>query len=193
MKLTRGEFKMMIKECIKELIKDGSFAQALSENFKGVPTRSNGQQPVQQRQQPQQQDPYLAERARSAARRMAGADAEFVGAGGQEQMGHDYNPAPERLQNKGLQNLVDQTALSMAKGDQKLAESYAAIFADTAMHTLPKMMAQDPNRAGYGQLAAAGMQAHEEQVAPEQLQSLAVGGDITRWAALALGGGSNKK
>jgi len=191
MKLTRGEFKTMLKECIKELIKEGAFGQALSENFKGVSARNNGQQTVQQRQQPQQQDPYLAERARSAARRMAGADAEFIG--GQEQMGPDFNPSPERLQNKGLQNLVDQTAFSMAKGDQKLAESYAAIFADTAIHTLPKMMAQDPNRSGYGHLAAAGMQAHEEQVAPEQLQSLAVGGDITRWAALALGAGSNKK
>ena len=179
MKLTKAEFKGMIKECIKELIKEGAFNRALKES--GLITSS----PQQQQQQPRRA-PVDTARVRSAASRMAGYD-EFVGGAEADEIQsqtNDYmNSSP------GLKALVESTANMMAKGNKQDAGVYADIFADTAMNTLPKMMMNDPNRQGYGSLVAAGMQATQEQVAPEQLEALAgPRKDITHWARLAFGG-----
>jgi len=179
MKLTKAEFKGIIKECIKELIKEGAFNKALKEN--GLGMVSSG--PSQQTARRALVDPA---RVRSAASRMAGYD-EFVGGAEADEIqtqNSDYmNNSP------GLKALVESTANMMAKGNKQDAGVYAEIFADTAVNTLPKMMMNDPNRQGYGSLVAAGMQAATEQVAPEQLEALAgPRKDITHWARLAFGG-----
>lgn len=193
MKLTKGEFKVMIKECIKELIKEGAFNQALHEAGIGkLATKpSSGLVPKgvnQPASSKSVKDPMLAERAKMAARRIAGFEDEIDSMVPDSFAEGDEGTMQEtKMINPGLQNLVEGTARMMAKGDNRLAESYAAIFADTAMHTLPKMMMNDPNRQGYGNLAAAGMQANVEKVKSEELQMLAPTGDVTRWATLAFG------
>jgi len=179
MKLTKAEFKGIIKECIKELIKEGAFNKALKESGLGGMALTNQQAPVRK--------PSVdTARVRSAASRMAGYD-EFVGGAEADEIQaqtNDYmNSSP------GLKALVENTANMMAKGNKQDAGVYAEIFADTAVNTLPKMMMNDPNRQGYGSLVAAGMQAAQEQVAPEQLEALAgPRKDITHWARLAFGG-----
>lgn len=194
MKLTKGEFKVMIKECIKELIKEGAFNQALHEAGIGKLVNKTGMTSAPKQTAPSAQgykDPVLAERARAAARRITGLDEDidnmvpdsFSSGGDTESL----QETPRLSSNPGLQNLVEGTARMMAKGDNRLAESYAAIFADTAMNTLPKMMMNDPNRQGYGNLAAAGLQGNVEKVKSEELEKLAPTGDVTRWATLAFG------
>lgn len=191
MKLTRGELKSIIKECFKELIKEGVFdGQLVSESSRSGRVSSTSKA---SNKTTTQTDPYAVERARAAARRMAGADDdEFVGL---PPLSSNSGPVEEATihNNPGLQNLVEQTARMMAKGDTQMAKDYAAIFADTAVNTLPQMMMNDPNRQGYGNLAAAGMQAQVEKVKPEELKSLAPTGDITRWATLAFGNGIPEK
>lgn len=87
-----------------------------------------------------------------------------------------------------LKKLIEATSTQMSKGDNKMANAYASILADTAMNTLPQQMAQDPSRnGGYGALAAAGMQGAQEKVAPQELQAIAPSGDMSHWAKLAFG------
>jgi len=186
MKLTKSEFKAMIKECMRELIKEGAFGQTITESKTTKP--KTAQQPTSRLGSTAGRDPMVAERARLAARRMAGAEDEL-----DAMMPAGYESGPtSQIQNPGLQNLVESTARMMAKGDSQLAESYASIFADTAVNTLPQMMANDTDRRGYGNLAAAGMQGQVEKVNEQELQSLAVAGDMSRWAAVAFGNTGRK-
>ena len=190
MKLTKSEFKAMIKECMRELIKEGAFGQTITES-KNTTSKQKMVQPTSTRLTgPASRDPMVAERARMAARRMAGAE-DDLDAMMPPGLSDTASPSAQ-IQNPGLQNLVESTARMMAKGDSQLAESYASIFADTAVNTLPQMMANDTDRRGYGNLAAAGMQGQVEKVNEQELQSLAVAGDMSRWAAVAFGNTGRK-
>lgn len=199
MKLTKSEFKAMIKECMRELIKEGAFGDptlmAESHTPSSSKTSVGGGRPSPNAQQRSKapassRDPILAERAKMEARRIVGADDEINSM--MPNQGADSHHTGQ-IQNPGLQNLVESTARMMAKGNSKLAEEYASIFADTALNTLPKMMANDTERRGYGHLAAAGMQGDQvEKVNEEQLQSLAPTGDMSRWAAVAFGNTGRK-
>lgn len=174
MKLTKTEFKSMIKECIRELVKEGAFNEVLSEEVSNV-AKSNR---IASRDMVSTKNPTDVAKARMLAARMAGYN--------------DFNGSSENVSdvpmNENLKKLIETTSSQMGKGDTKAANAYAAILADTAMNTLPQQMAQDPSRnGGYGALAAAGMQGVQEKVAPQELQAIAPAGDVSHWAKLAFG------
>jgi len=180
MKMTKSDFKGLIKECIRELIKEGAFnevATVMAEN--ATPTSSVR---TAARDMVSQKNHVDIARARAAAARMAGYD----------DLGFSSEtsdmPMPTAPINQNMKKLVEATSSQMSKGDSKMASAYAAILADTAMHTLPQQMAQDPSRnGGYGAMAAAGMQGAQEKVAPQELQAIAPSGDVSHWAKLAFG------
>lgn len=196
MKLTKNEFKGMIKDCIKELIKEGAFDQALAEEgaIREAKIPARGQAPAQPQRKPQPRatDPMMAQRARDAARRMVGADDYRYGPGFSDDVPEDFENVTITQQAPGLQRLVESVASHVAKGDQKVANQYAAIFADTAMNTLPKQMANDSNRSGYGGLAGLGAHTQVEKVNEQDIQSLAPMGDMSHWAQLAFGTAGRK-
>jgi len=177
MKMTKNDFKGLIKECIRELIKEGAFnevANVMSENAR--PTSSVR---TAARDMVNQKNPVDTARARALAARMAGYD---------DVNTDTDNTSTSVPMNQNLLKLVEATSNQMSKGDNKMANAYAAILADTAMHTLPQQMAQDPSRnSGYGAMAAAGMQGAQEKVAPQELQAIAPSGDVSHWAKLAFG------
>ena len=70
----------------------------------------------------------------------------------------------------------------MSHGDSKMADAYASIFADTAVNTLPNMLAGEGS--GIGSRRAEQL---TESVNSEQLQNMAVAGDVSRWAKVAFG------
>jgi hypothetical protein len=179
MKMTKSDFKGMIKECIRELIKEGAFndASIMSESARA----SSATNRTASNDMVSQKNPVDVARARSAAARIAGYD--DMGLGPSENI-----PTQTAPMNQNMKNLVEAASSQMSKGDSKMANAYAAILADTAMHTLPQQMAQDPSRnGGYGAMAAAGMQGAQEKIAPEQLQAIAPAGDLGHWAKLAFG------
>jgi hypothetical protein len=182
MKMTKSDFKGMIKDCIRELIKEGAFNEVgavMSEGTRTAPSTNR----VASRDMINQKSPVDAARTRAAAARIAGYD--DMGFGSSENSDMQISSAP---MNQNMQKLVEAASNQMSKGDNKMANAYAAILADTAMHTLPQQMAQDPSRnGGYGAMAAAGMQGAQEKIAPEQLQAIAPSGDIGHWAKLAFG------
>ena len=181
MKMTKSDFKGLIKECIRELIKEGAFnevATVMAENAK--PTTSVR---TAARDMIEKKNPVDVARARNLAARMAGYD-DFVPESS-DAVGMSNSSMP---MNENLKKLIEATSTQMGKGDSKAANAYAAILADTAMHTLPQQMAQDPSRnGGYSAMAAAGMQGAHEKVAPQELQAIAPSGDVSHWAKLAFG------
>ena len=178
MKLTKTEFKTMIKECIRELVKEGAFNEVLTEEISNISRnpRASSNDLITKK------NPVDAARAKNLAARMAGYDDYMP-------TGSDDVPMNTSLQiNDGLKKLIETTSSQMGKGDSKAANAYAAILADTAMNTLPQQMAQDTSRGGgYGALAAASMQGVQEKVAPQELQAIAPQGDVSHWAKLAFG------
>jgi hypothetical protein len=175
MKLTKTEFKSMIKECIRELVKEGAFNEVLTEEISNA-VKSNPR--VASNDMVSKKNPVDVARARSLAARMAGYN-EFSG---------NSEEVSDMPMNENLKKLIETTSSQMSKGDSKAANAYAAILADTAINTLPQQMAQDPSRnGGYGAMAAAGMQGVQEKVAPQELQAIAPSGDVSHWAKLAFG------
>lgn len=177
MKMTKSDFKGLIKECIRELIKEGAFnevANVMAENVK-----PNSSIRIAARDMIEKKNPVDTARARNLAARMAGYD--------------DFVPESSEMNssmpiNENLKKLIETTSNQMGKGDSKAANAYAAILADTAMNTLPQQMAQDTSRGGgYGAMAAASMQGAQEKVAPQDLQAIAPSGDMSHWAKLAFG------
>lgn len=179
MKMTKNDFKGMIKECIRELIKEGAFNEVATVMAENVNPTSSVRTAA--RDMINQKNPVDTARARAAVARMAGYDEGGFGASEAADM-------PSAPMNQSMKKLVEATSSQMSKGDSKMANAYAAILADTAMHTLPQQMAQDPSRnGGYGAMAAAGMQGAQEKVAPQELQAIAPSGDVSHWAKLAFG------
>lgn len=180
MKMTKNDFKGLIKECIRELITEGAFnevAVVMAEGTKpNTSIRAAAKELIQQNQQ--KKSPVDIARARGLAARMAGYE-DFM---------PENSEASSAPINENLKKLIETTSVQMGKGDSKAANAYAAILADTAMNTLPQQMAQDTSRGGgYGALAAASMQGSQEKVAPQELLAIAPQGDVGHWAKLAFG------
>ena len=184
MKMTKNDFKGLIKECIRELITEGAFnevANVVLESANASPkTKTNIRAAASDMVNQTKKNPVDIARARAAAARMAGYD---------DLLPEDTaGSMPSAPMNDGLKKLIEATSTQMSKGDNKMANAYASILADTAMNTLPQQMAQDPSRSGgYGAMAAAGMQGAQEKVAPQELQAIAPSGDVSHWAKLAFG------
>lgn len=183
MKLNKSEFKNMIKECIRELVDEGAFNEVLKENIVPALTQTQVKRPAA-KDLVQEKDPIKKARAQAMARRIAGYD-EYAGL---SNIPEDVSAGQSAPINDNLKRLIESTANQMSKGDSKAANAYAAIFADTAMNTLPQQLANDPGSSGgFGSLAAAAMQGAQEKVTETELKSLAPTGDMTRWAKIALG------
>ena len=151
MKLTKGEFRLMIKECIRELITEGAFNQILSESISGNVLPNSGI--------------------------VAGQNQQFSGNVNQQQS--NVNPH--------LQNIIQNTAKMVTAARPQQAGLYAALLEDTAKTTLQKMLLNDSQMRSGGNMIVEDntpVSAHEVQ----DLQALSVGGDMKRWAAIAMGG-----
>lgn len=151
MKLTKGEFRLMIKECIRELITEGAFNQILSESITGnvLPNSAT----------------------------VTGQNQQFSGNINQQQS--NVNPH--------LQNIIQNTAKMVTAARPQQAGLYAALLEDTAKTTLQKMLLNDSQMRSGGNMIVEDntpVSAHEVQ----DLQALSVGGDMKRWAAIAMGG-----
>lgn len=151
MKLTKGEFRLMIKECIRELITEGAFNQILSESISGnvLPNSAT----------------------------VTGQNQQFSGNINQQQS--NVNPH--------LQNIIQNTAKMVTAARPQQAGLYAALLEDTAKTTLQKMLLNDSQMRSGGNMIVEDntpVSAHEVQ----DLQALSVGGDMKRWAAIAMGG-----
>jgi len=178
MKMSKADFKGMIKECIRELIKDGAFADVLAEgtNKQPAPQQSSFRTAAKE---------LISTNAQVVDRDKLKAQAERM-SGYYEGAGDMPNAQTARPVNDHVKKLISMTANEMGKGNAQLSNTYAAIFEDTAMHTLPQQLANDTSvGSGMGALQAAGMQNQKEQVAPAQLEAMAHDGDITHWAKLA--------
>lgn len=200
MKLTKNEFKAMIKDCIKELLKEGAFDNALLEaasQNRRVPSAFAGGNKTTA--QPSQRSLIDSQKAKAIARKLAGAD-DFRYGPGLAGVGGDFSDdLPEDLasvrltqQAPGLQKLVESAAQNVARGDQGLASQYASIFADTALNTIPRQMAEDPQRGSYAGLAGLGAHQQVEKVTTEDMQRFAPMGDMSHWAQLAFGTAGKK-
>lgn len=181
--MSKADFKGMIKECIRELIKDGAFADVLAEgaNSKQSAPKQNSFRAAAQElisDTPKVDKDKLKAQAAQMSGYYQGAD--------------ESSPAPSDAKpiNEHVKKIISATANEMGKGNSKLSSAYAAIFEDTAMHTLPQQLANDTSSggSGMGALQAAGMQGQQEKVAPAQLEAMAVGGDMTRWASVCFAG-----
>lgn len=152
MKLTKGEFRLMIKECIRELITEGAFNQILTESMTGnVYSNSN-----------------------------------TIAAMPQQQM---MNSVPQQSTlNPHLSNLIQNTAKMVTAAKPQQAGLYAALLEDTAKTTLQKMMLNDTQMRGGGGHMVVEDNTPLSQHEVQDLQALSVGGDMKRWAAIAMGG-----
>lgn len=179
MKMSKADFKGMIKECIRELIKDGAFADVLAEgtNKQTAPKQNSFRAAAKE---------LIAENPKVDKDKLKAQAAQMSGyyQGAEE----GYSASDAKPINEHVKKIISATANEMGKGNSKLSNAYAAIFEDTAMHTLPQQLANDTGTgSGMAALTAAGMQHQEEKVAPAQLESMAVGGDMGRWAQVAFG------
>jgi len=186
MKLSKSEFKSMIKECIRELVNEGAFNEVLKENI--FANLQETEEPTNKKRVPAkdliQKDPVKQAEMQALARRIAGYD-QFDG---MPNVSEDMGKAASAPMNDNLKRLVETTAAQISKGDQNAANAYAAIFADKAMNTLPQQLANDPgSTGGFGSLAAATMQGAQEKVTEGEIKSLAPSGDTSRWDKLAFG------
>lgn len=174
--MTKTQFKNMIKECLIELIQEGQLNEiAVPAKPANVFEHASNQSAFQ--------STINREQIRSTIRNnFLEPNNEF-----QSQASHTYslnNAGPSQLSH-GKQTLIEGLALGMAKGNPEHAATYAAIFADTAMHTVPKQAAYGDTQGASGFVShGAGM---TENVSTESIQQLA-GGDMSRWATVAFGG-----
>ena len=158
MKVTKGQFKKMLKECIKELLDEGAFNSALKEVLTEA---SNQGQPLTahevmnggpQHAAPQQQDMSV---------------------------GSFSNP------NERLRALTQQTAALSSGGDPKQRAMLEAIFQDTAQSESGQMIMRESSQGISG--IHTEMPVSEQQVSADlnQLKALSGGQGIGRWAAAA--------
>ena len=153
MKLTKGEFRLMIKECIRELITEGAFNQILTESISG-----------------------------NVLPNMVGVQNQS-----QTQTNTGYQSQQQNVVNPHLQNLIQNTAKMVTAAKPQQAGLYAALLEDTAKTTLQKMMLNDTQMRGSANMI---VEDNQPITANEikDLQALSGGGDMKRWAAIAMGG-----
>jgi hypothetical protein len=171
MKLKKDQFKVILKECILELIDEGAFDKVLAESLHASPrVAANGlmtshpqvpQNPYQQNRQPQSRPDY------------------------------SYNHVGQGSPNQRLQEISKITAQMASGGDPRQASMLANIFEDTARTTLQEQLGQ----GGGGGNMYVGEQSSPEQDAADraQLEALSNGMGASRWAAVAFANLGKKK
>lgn len=182
MKMKKSEFKAMIKECIKELIKEGAFNQALKENGligESVQANKSSASVIS--------DSAKQAHARAIAMRMAGADdiSDMMSPGSRIVDDSGLTSPSQGVLDPRMKQIIESTAHGIARGNKEEAQQLAAILADTAVNTYPQQMMNDAG-GGVAAMAQAGMQAHQESVSQEDLEQLmGPHKDLNRWATVA--------
>lgn len=170
MKLTKGEFRKIIKECMQELINEGAFDLVLKEIL------NNNYEKFFSAEEKNKKNNFTVEQ-----QKLKETTNKHVGADKEENFGNTENiPINPRLQ-----SLVENVATSLAKGNSALANQYVAIFADTAINTLPKQLANDPTKGNFSSINGINEHSYLNKVHEQDLQKLAPMGDIKKWAELA--------
>jgi len=169
MKLSRVQFKKILKECIHELIEEGAFNSVIKEN---INTNSSGNQTRNLQavnDLVSQQNPIQENPVQSFAQ---------VGQG---------SPA-ERLK-----HIAKMTAMQTAKGDQRQANIMEQIFTDTAMTTLQQQLGNERSMSGNAGVYLGEQQDPTVDRADQmQIQALAGGLPKNYWASLAFGKAGKK-
>jgi len=168
MKLSKSEFRAMIKECIRELVQEGAFNAVITESIGGgVPARM----PVAASDMisvpaPQNMNPYG--------------------------LINQQPPSPSLVHNPVLSNAIQMATSLVTRAKPEQAALYGQIFEDTSRTTLQKMIGQEhEHRQGLGGLAIPEEQAalnKEDSKSLEALAAIGGGGDMQRWAKVAMGG-----
>ena len=113
MKMTKSDFKGMIKDCIRELIKEGAFNEVgavMSEGTRTAPSTNR----VASRDMINQKSPVDAARTRAAAARIAGYD--DMGFGSSENSDMQISSAPMNqnmpidVKNEAMKAIIDLSA-----------------------------------------------------------------------------------
>jgi hypothetical protein len=176
MKMTKTQFKNMVKECLLEIIKEGQIHEIATSQHNSSANHASYSA----------SSAYDRERIRSSIRNAVlenPVDHGDMSNGFNYPLQHDsagYNMGSNQKM------LIENMAMNMAKGNSQHAATYAAIFADTAINTIPKQAAAGDTQ-GAGGLMGASHGNMTEIVSEQGLQKLA-GGDMARWATVAFGG-----
>jgi hypothetical protein len=200
MQVTKKQFKTLLKECIKELLEEGSFNSALKEVIS---------ESLQEKRTQGRNDSLAGISTfdvMNSLRQSAGTDdsddynsqvPQYLNEvlGGQTKVVYEKSPLSQmsrttsnvhQQQNNQLSRIVQQTAAQSAGSDPGRAKLMESIFADTAMTTC--VLQKDDRGAG----GLAGLLPNETPMSNQQLrqetqviESLAPGGDISRWAKVA--------
>ena len=168
MKLSKLQFKKILKECIRELIGEGAFDNVVTENLSNhVPA-----------QQPRRAaNDFVSSFGGSLADQAASYQtAPYQAAPYQEEAHTDVRP------NSRLDELTKMTAAQCAHGDPSQAAMMESIFADTARTTLQERLAAE---GGGGYARPVDPQQDAREMA--QLEQLTGGHGTGHWAALAFG------
>jgi hypothetical protein len=156
MKITKSEFRAMIKECIRELVQEGAFNSVITESVGGNMARMPVAAPDMIRPQT-----YAAP------------------------------PAPV-VHNPMLSNAIQMATSLVTRARPEEAALYSQILEDTSRTTLQKMIGQEnEHRQGLGGLSLPEVQTEinkQDSKGLEALAAIGAGGDMQRWAQVAMGG-----
>lgn len=156
MKISKSEFRAMIKECIRELVQEGAFNSVITESVGG------GRMPI-------------------AAQDMI-----------QAPVASYASPPPPTVHNPMLSNAIQMATSLITRARPEQAALYSQILEDTSRTTLQKMIGQEnEHRQGLGGLALPEEQAaitKQDSKGLEALAAIGAGGDMQRWAQVAMGG-----
>jgi hypothetical protein len=184
MKINRAQLKSILKECVKELITEGAFNNVIKENMgstSNAPRNDNNdtsniwsangvRRPApNDLQQNHQETHYPKNNNNNQYEQNVG------------QMGP----------NQRLQELARTTAQNASGGNPKHAKMMESIFADTAMTTLQKQLANGDG-GGNGVYVGEEYTQETQQADLADLQALGGGAPQGHWAALAFGKLGNK-
>ena len=182
MKMTKTQLKNIVKECILELAKEGQLNEIASKSDQQF--RSGNYSQKTNLQEQSYGDLAEREKLRSTIRQSFVEEDSFMQHISSDQSFTSglqrparFGPAPDKM-------LIENLAMNMAKGDASHAAKYAAIFADTAINTVPQQAAAGDTQGAAPYMTNGNM---TEVRSHEGLQKLS-GGDVGRWATVAFGG-----
>lgn len=180
--MTKTQLKTLIKECILELAKEGQLIEAETTNNQPMQAVTYSQKAnLQERSHG---DLIERERLRSTIRQSFVEEEPYMQ---QINSNQGFAPSfrkPSRVESSPDKMLIENLAMNMAKGDPSHAARYAAIFADTAVNTVPQQAAAGDTQGAAPYMTNGNM---TEVISHEGLQKLS-GGDVSRWATVAFGG-----
>lgn len=182
MKINRAQLKSILKECVKELITEGAFNNVIKENMSSSPSapRHNNDE-----------SPNIWNA--NGVRRPAPNDLQqnnYESHSPKNNSQYDHNVG-QMGPNQRLQELAKTVAQNASGGNPKHARMMESIFADTAMTTLQKQLANGDG-GGNGVYVGEEYTQETQQADLAELQALGGGAPQGHWAALAFGKLGNK-